>query len=71
MHLPTKCGTQKKTHSMLTKTHLFTNLHAGSYKLNTFASKRLVFEGKNESFRFENASNLTHDLLYNNLNKKS
>ena len=28
---------------------------------NTFASQRLIFEGKNEPFIFENGSNLTHD----------
>ena len=33
----------------------------------TFASMRVLLEKKNESFCFENASNLTHEFLYNNL----
>ena len=28
------------------------------------------FEGKNEPFLVENASNLTHEFLYDNFNKK-
>ena len=36
-------------------------------KINTFASQRLLFEDKNEQFLLENASNLTHDFLYDNL----
>ena len=38
--------------------------------LNTFASQRFVFEGKNEVFLLENTSNLTHEFLYDNFNKK-
>ena len=34
---------------------------------NTFPSQRLVFEGKNEPFLLENASNLTHEFLFDNL----
>ena len=30
----------------------------------------IVFEGKNEPFILENASNLTHKFLYDNFNKK-
>ena len=37
---------------------------------NTFASQRPVFEGKNEPFLLENASNLTHEISYDNFNKK-
>ena len=36
----------------------------------TFAFQRLVFEEKNEPFILENASNLTHEILYDNFNKK-
>ena len=39
-------------------------------KFNTFAFQRLVFEGKNEPFLLENASNLNHEFLYDNFNKK-
>ena len=35
-------------------------------ELNTFASYRLVFEGKNVPFLFKNASNLTHEIFYDN-----
>ena len=38
--------------------------------LNTFASQSLIFDGKNESFLLENASNLTYEGLYDNFNKK-
>ena len=37
---------------------------------NTFASQRLVFEEKNLPFLLENSSNLTHEFLYDNFNKK-
>ena len=37
--------------------------------LNTFVSQPFVFEEKNEPFVLENASNLTHEFLYNNFNK--
>ena len=37
---------------------------------NTFASHRLVFEEKNEPFILENASNLTHEGLYDNFNNE-
>ena len=39
--------------------------------ITTFASQRRVFEGKNEAFLLENASNLTHEFLYENLNESS
>ena len=39
-------------------------------KLNTFVSQRLVFEEKNESCLFENASNLTHDFCMTILTRK-
>ena len=38
--------------------------------INTFTSQRLVSEEKNEPFLLENASNMTHKLLYDNFNKK-
>ena len=38
--------------------------------INTFASQSLVFEGKTRQFFLENASNLTHEFLYDNFNKK-
>ena len=38
--------------------------------INTFAPERLSFEEKNESFCLENASKLTHEFLYDILNKK-
>ena len=38
---------------------------------NTFASERLIFDGKIEPFLLENASNLTHEFLYDNFNKKT
>ena len=34
------------------------------------ASRRLVFQGNNESFLLKNASNLTHEFVYDNFNKK-
>ena len=37
---------------------------------NTFAFQRLVFEGKNGIFILENASNLTHEFLYDIFNNK-
>ena len=37
------------------------------YLINTFASQRLVFEGINEPFFLENASNLTHKFLHDDL----
>ena len=37
--------------------------------INTFTSQRLVSEEKNEPFLLENASNLTHEFLYNNLTR--
>ena len=43
--------------------------HCFSY-INTFAFERLVFEENNEPFLLENASNLTHECLYDNFNKK-
>ena len=39
-------------------------------RINTSASQRLVFEEKNKLFLLENTSNLTHELLYDNFNKK-
>ena len=36
----------------------------------TLLSQRFVFEGKTEPFLLENASNLTHEFLYDNLKKK-
>ena len=38
--------------------------------INTFTSQSLIFEEKNEPFHLEKASNLTHEFLYDNLNKK-
>ena len=38
--------------------------------INTLASQCLVFEKENKPFFFENASNLTHEFLYDNFNKK-
>ena len=38
--------------------------------INTFASQSNVFEEKKEPFLFENVSNLTHEFLYDNFNKK-
>ena len=37
---------------------------------NSYTSQRLVFEGKNEPFLHKNASNLAHEFLYHNFNKK-
>ena len=37
--------------------------------INTFTSQRLVFEGKNETFLLENASNLTHKFCITVLTK--
>ena len=39
--------------------------------INTFISHRLLLNGKNEPFRLENASNLTHVFLYDNFTKKN
>ena len=39
--------------------------------LSLLSAQRFVFEEKNEPFLFENASNLTHEFLYDNFNKKS
>ena len=39
-------------------------------KVNTFASQRHVFEGKNEQFLLENASNLIHELFSTILTRK-
>ena len=39
--------------------------------LNTFVSHDLVFEEKNEPFLFENASNLTHEFLFDALSKRN
>ena len=38
--------------------------------INSFASHDLGFEEKSESFLVEKASNLTHEFLYDNFNKK-
>ena len=43
---------------------------AYSWDINTFASQRHVFDEKNEPFLLENASNLTHEFLYDKFNKK-
>ena len=40
------------------------------YLVNTFDSQCLSFEGKNELFPLENSSNLKHEFLYDNFNKK-
>ena len=37
----------------------------------TFASECLVFEGKNKPLLLENASNLTHEFLYENSHTKT
>ena len=41
-----------------------------AFFFNTFVSQRLVFEEKYELFLLENASNLTHEFLYDNFSKK-
>ena len=62
---------------MLNKTQLClihvlnNNLEKQKQNLNPFASQRLVFKGKIKLFLFENASNLPHEFLYDNFNKKS
>ena len=38
--------------------------------VNTFAPQCLIFEEKNEPFFIKKASNLTHEFLYDNFNKK-
>ena len=38
---------------------------------NTFTFQRHVFEEKNELFLLESASNLTHEFLYDNFNRKT
>ena len=40
------------------------------YYITIFATQRLVFKGKNESFFLENASILTHEFFYDNFNNK-
>ena len=40
------------------------------FRFNTVASQRLVFEEKCEPFLLENTSNLIHEFLYDNFNKK-
>ena len=44
-------------------------MHSHLCDFNTFGSQRLVFKGKNKQFLLGNASNLTHEFLYDNLNK--
>ena len=39
--------------------------------INTFASQYFAFEENNEPFLLENASNLTHEFLQDNFNKKN
>ena len=40
-------------------------------ELNTFASERLYLKKNNEPFSLKNSSNLTHEFLYDNFNKKT
>ena len=47
------------------------NIFNNAIVINTFASQPLVFEGKNELSILENVSNLTHEFLYDNFNKKT
>ena len=49
---------------------LIINKYDNCITFNTFVSQRLVLEAKYEQYLLENASNLTHVVLYDNFNYK-